>query len=159
MSAIAFKKGGVIFKQGDASDCMYDVLWGKVGIYANYGTPEEKLLTTLEIEQFFGEMGMIEGLPRSATAVALTNDTKVRIITPETFQELFRKSPARVLMVITNMSRRIRELTIDYLTACQTVAKSVEAEKAGAEIGGDLQTELEKLSQVYQQSGNAHGDN
>ena len=159
MSAIAFKKGGVIFKQGDASDCMYDVLWGKVGIYANYGTPEEKLLTTLETEQFFGEMGMIEGLPRSATAVALTNDTKVRIITPETFQELFRKSPARVLMVITNMSRRIRELTIDYLTACQTVAKSVEAEKAGAEIGGDLQTELEKLSQVYQQSGNAHGDN
>ena len=159
MSAISFKKGGVIFKQGDASDCMYDVLWGKVGIYANYGTPEEKLLTTLETEQFFGEMGMIEGLPRSATAVALTNDTKVRIITPETFQELFRKSPARVLMVITNMSRRIRELTIDYLTACQTVAKSVEAEKAGAEIGGDLQTELEKLSQVYQQSGNAHGDN
>lgn len=159
MSAISFKKGGVIFKQGDASDCMYDVLWGKVGIYANYGTPEEKLLTTLETEQFFGEMGMIEGLPRSATAVALTNDTKVRIITPETFQELFQKSPARVLMVITNMSRRIRELTIDYLTACQTVAKSVEAEKAGAEIGGDLQTELEKLSQVYQQSGNAHGDN
>ena len=159
MSAIVFKKGGVIFKQGDASDCMYDVLWGKVGIYANYGTPEEKLLTTLETEQFFGEMGMIEGLPRSATAVALTNDTKVRIITPETFQELFQKSPARVLMVITNMSRRIRELTIDYLTACQTVAKSVEAEKAGAEIGGDLQTELEKLSQVYQQSGNAHGDN
>ena len=159
MSAISFKKGGVIFKQGDASDCMYDVLWGKVGIYANYGTPEEKLLTTLETEQFFGEMGMIEGLPRSATAVALTNDTKVRIFTPETFQELFQKSPARVLMVITNMSRRIRELTIDYLTACQTVAKSVEAEKAGAEIGGDLQTELEKLSQVYQQSGNAHGDN
>ena len=159
MSAISFKKGGVIFKQGDASDCMYDVLWGKVGIYANYGTPEEKLLTTLETEQFFGEMGMIEGLPRSATAVALTNDTKVRIITPETFQELFRKSPARVLMVITNMSRRIRELTIDYLTACQTVAKSVEAEKAGAEIGGELRTDLEKLSQIYQQSGNAHGDN
>ena len=159
MSAIAFKKGGVIFKQGDASDCMYDVLWGKVGIYANYGTPEEKLLTTLEIEQFFGEMGMIEGLPRSATAVALTNDTKVRIITPETFQELFQKSPARVLMVITNMSRRIRELTIDYLTACQTVAKSVEAEKAGAEIGGELRTDLEKLSQIYQQFGNAHVDN
>ena len=159
MSAIVFKKGGVIFKQGDASDCMYDVLWGKVGIYANYGTPEEKLLTTLETEQFFGEMGMIEGLPRSATAVALKNDTKVRIITPETFQELFQKSPARVLMIIMNMSRRIRELTIDYLDACQTVAKSAEAEKAGAEISGELRTDLEKLSQIYQQFGNAHADN
>ena len=103
MSTKAFKKGGVIFKQGDASDCMYDILWGKVGIYVNYGTPEEKLLTTLETEQFFGEMGMIEGVPRSATAVALTSDTKVRIITPETFQELFKERPARVLMILRYM--------------------------------------------------------
>ena len=102
---------------------------------------------------------MIEGVPRSATAVALTSDTKVRIITPETFQELFKERPARVLMIIMNMSRRIRELTVDYLEACRTVARSVEAEKAGAEIDGDLQTDLEKLSQIYQQSGNAHTDN
>ena len=149
MSTKAFKKGGVIFKQGDASDCMYDILWGKVGIYVNYGTPEEKLLTTLETEQFFGEMGMIEGLPRSATAVALTSDTKVRIITPETFQELFKESPARVLLIMQNMSRRLRELTGEYLEACQTVADSVEAEKAGGEISGEQKTNLEKFSEIY----------
>ena len=149
MSTKAFKKGGVIFKQGDASDCMYDILWGKVGIYVNYGTPEEKLLTTLETEQFFGEMGMIEGVPRSATAVALTSDTKVRIITPETFQELFKESPARVLLIMQNMSRRLRELTGEYLEACQTVADSVEAEKAGGEISGEQKTNLEKLSEIY----------
>ena len=61
METKTFKKGEVIFKQGDLSDCMYDILWGEVGIYADYGTPEEKLLTTLETERFFGEMGMIEG--------------------------------------------------------------------------------------------------
>ena len=149
MSTKAFKKGGVIFKQGDASDCMYDILWGKVGIYVNYGTPEEKLLTTLETEQFFGEMGMIEGVPRSATAVALTSDTKVRIITPETFQELFKESPARVLLIMQNMSRRLRELTGEYLEACQTVADSVEAEKAGGEISGEQKTNLEKFSEIY----------
>ena len=159
MNTRTLQKGEIIFRQGDASDCMYDVYRGKIGVYANYGTPGEKLLTTLEAEQFFGEMGMIEGTPRSATAVALTSDTKVRVITPETFQELFQKSPARVLMVIMNMSRRIRELTIDYLDACQTVAKSAEAEKAGEEISGDLQTDLEKLSRIYQQSEKAHADN
>lgn len=157
MSTKAFKKGGVIFQQGDASDCMYDILWGKVGIYVNYGTPEEKLLTTLETEQFFGEMGMIEGLPRSATAVALTSDTKVRVITPESFQTYFQERPAKVLLIMQNMSRRIRELTVDYLEACRTVANSVEAENA--EIGGDLQTDLEKLSRIYQQSEKAHADN
>ena len=41
METKTFKKGEVIFKQGDLSDCMYDILWGEVGIYANYGTPEE----------------------------------------------------------------------------------------------------------------------
>ena len=29
------------------ADCMYDIRWGSVGIYANYGTKEEKLLTKL----------------------------------------------------------------------------------------------------------------
>lgn len=159
MSTKAFKKGEVIFRQGDASDCMYDILWGEVGIYTNYGTPEEKLLSTLRTEQFFGEMGMIEGLPRSATAVALTRDTQVRVITPESFQSYFHESPAKVLLIMQNMSRRIRELTIDYLEACRIVAKSAETEKAGTEIGGDLQTDLEKLSRIYQQSGNAHADN
>lgn len=149
MSAIAFKKGGVIFKQGDASDCMYDILWGKVGIYVNYGTPEEKLLTTLETEQFFGEMGMIEGVPRSATAVALTSDTKVFVITPESFQTYFQESPAKVLLIMQNMSRRLRELTGEYLEACQTVADSVEAEKAGGEISGEQKTNLEKFSEIY----------
>ena len=149
MSAISFKKGGVIFKQGDASDCMYDVLWGKVGIYANYGTPEEKLLTTLETEQFFGEMGMIEGHPRSATAVALTSDTKVFVITPESFHTYFQESPAKVLLIMQNMSRRLRELTGEYLEACQTVADSVEAEKAGGEISGEQKTNLEKFSEIY----------
>ena len=159
MNTIALKKGEIIFRQGDASTCMYDVFWGKVGIYANYGTPEEKLLTTLEKEQFFGEMGMIEGLPRSATAVALTSDTKVLVITPESFQSYFQERPVKVLLIMQNMGRLLRKLTEEYLEACRTVAKSAEAERAGAEIGGDLQTELEKLSQVYQQSGNAHGDN
>lgn len=159
MNTRTLQKGEIIFRQGDASNCMYDVFWGKVGIYANYGTPEEKLLTTLVTEQFFGEMGMIEGLPRSATAVALTSDTKVLVITPESFQTYFQERPAKVLLIIQNMSRRLRELTGEYLEACRTVAKSAEAEKTGAEIGGDLQAYLEKLSQVYQQSGNAHGDN
>ena len=159
MNTRTFKKGEIIFRQGDPSSCMYDVFWGKVGIYANYGTPEEKLLTTLETEQFFGEMGMIEGLPRSATAVALAGDTKLRVITPESFQTYFQESPAKVLLIMQNMSSRLRELTGEYLEACRTVAKSAEAEKAGAEIGGDLQTDLEKLSRVYQQSGNARTDN
>ena len=75
-----YKKGQVIFKEGDKADCMYDIRWGSVGIYANYGTKEEKLLTKLSTEEFFGEMGLIDDQPRSATAVALEKDTRVEVI-------------------------------------------------------------------------------
>lgn len=29
-----YKKGQVIFKEGDKADCMYDIRWGSVGIYS-----------------------------------------------------------------------------------------------------------------------------
>lgn len=153
-----YQKGELIFKQGEPSDCMYDVLWGEVGIYADYGTPEEKLLTTLETGRFFGEIGMIEGGFRSATAVALTNDVGVKIITPETFKTYFKENPSKVLVVMQNMSYRIRELTRQYLTACQTVAESVETEKTSEEKNGLLE-KLKKFSDVYRASAQTHADN
>ena len=155
----ALKKGDIIFKQGELSDCMYDILWGKVGIYADYGTPAEKLLTTLETEQFFGEMGMIECRLRSATAVALTNDTRLKVITPETFNAYFNANPAKVLVIMQHMSHRLRELTNDYLTACRTVAESVEAEKSGKEKSGGLLENLKKFSGVYWDSVKTPSDN
>ena len=152
MNTKTLKKGEIIFKQGDASTCMYDILWGKVGVYANYGTPDEKLFTVLETEQFFGEMGMIEGSPRSATVVAMEDGTKVLEITAETFEEYFKTRPAKVLMIMQNMSNRIRELTHDYLEACQTVTESVELEKNGKEKSSGLVANLKKFSDVYRES-------
>lgn len=152
METKTFKKGEIIFKQGDLSDCMYDILWGKVGIYANYGTPEEKLLTTLETERFFGEMGMIEGRLRSATAVALEKDTRGKVITPETFDTYFKENPAKVLLIMQNMSHRIRELTRDYLEACRAVAEAVETEKTGKEKSSWFKEKVRKLMDDYERA-------
>ena len=44
MEIKTFSKGKVVFKEGDPGDCMYDVYSGKVGVYAAYGEPEQKLL-------------------------------------------------------------------------------------------------------------------
>ena len=152
METKTFKKGEVIFKQGDLSDCMSDILWGEVGIYANYGTPEEKLLTTLETERFFGEMGMIEGRLRSATAVALEKDTRLKVITPESFDAYFKESPAKVLLIMQNMSHRIRELTRDYLEACRAVAEAVETEKTGKEKSSWFKEKVRKLMDDYERA-------
>lgn len=152
MNTKTFKKGEVIFRQGDPSDCMYDIHWGRVGIYANFGTLEEKQLTVLRPDQFFGEMGMIEGGPRSATAVAMENDTKIQEITAETFEEYFKTRPAKVLMVMQHMSSRLRELTKDYLEVCRTAAEEVKAEETGLPKSEWLKEHLDQFAAVGRMS-------
>ena len=84
-TVLILKRNEIIFSEGDKSDCMYDIRQGRVGIYANYGTKEEKLLTELSKDQFFGEMGIIEGYPRSATAVAMGDVTELTVIAKADF--------------------------------------------------------------------------
>ena len=44
MEKKTLKKGEVIFEQGKFEDWMYDTIQGRVGIYAGYGTEDEKLV-------------------------------------------------------------------------------------------------------------------
>lgn len=148
MSIKTLNKGEIVFKQGDPSPCMYDIHWGTVGIYANYGTLEEKRLTVLSADQFFGEMGMIEGVPRSATAVAMENNTRIQEITAETFAEYFQDRPAKVLMILQHMSSRLRGLTKDYLEVCRTAAAELEAEQTGMPKSEWLKEHLDQFAAV-----------
>lgn len=126
---LRFRKGQVIFRQDDPGDCLYYIGFGTVGIYKDYGTPNEKLLTTLTADQFFGEMGLIEKLPRSATAVVMEDDTVLTRITEEGLDEMFAERPTIILRTLQHISSRLRALTKDYVKACRTVAQMVEEEK------------------------------
>ena len=149
MEIRTYKRGEVIFKQGEYEPCMYDIHWGAVGIYVNYGTSGQKQLVELKPDEFFGEMGLIEASPRSATAVALEDGTKVQVITAETFNEYFKERPAKVFMIMQHMSQRLRRLTEDYLEACRTVAEAVETEQTGKEQSGGLKERLKKFAGIY----------
>lgn len=144
-----FKKGEVVFKQGDSAACMYDVRWGSVGIYLNYKHSGEKQLSVVKTEEFFGEMGLIEGLPRSATAVALENDTQIEVITPDTFEVYFKDKPAKVLMIMQHMSQRLRALTGEYLDACRAVAEIEETAESGAEKSEWFKKNYQKFANDY----------
>ena len=122
----SYQKGEVIFAQGDQADCMYDIEMGSVGIFTDYNTKQEKQLTTLYERQLFGEMGLIEGKPRSATAVALQDNTQVIIVSQETFADYFRRQPVKVVRIMQSMSKRIRGLTEAYLEACSAITEAAE---------------------------------
>lgn len=121
MEIKTFKKGEILFKQGDPGECMYDVYTGKVGIYSKYGTPEQQLLREIYPDQYFGEMGLLDHAPRSATAVAMENDTSAAVITEEAFGEFFATKPARVLMLMQQMSGNLRRRTNDYVAVCKEI--------------------------------------
>jgi len=95
MRGASYKKGEIIFREGDPGNCMYDIFWGRVGVYTGYGTPQEKKLAELKTEDFFGEMGLLDRAPRSATVVSLSDDTYLGVITESDFQNISRKSPRR----------------------------------------------------------------
>lgn len=106
-----FKKNQVIFEQGAYETFMYDIRWGRVGIYENYGKKDERLLRELDPNDVFGEMGLVEARPRSATAVSLEKDTQCMLITNEDFSAYFKDKPAKIVAIMQRMSQRIRDLS------------------------------------------------
>lgn len=144
---ITYKKGEVIFTQGDPADCMYDIQAGSVGIFIDYNTKQEKQLTTLNEKNIFGEMGLIEGRPRSATAVAMQDNTQLQIVTQENFAEYFRRQPAKVVRIMQGMGKRIRGLTEAYLEACSAITEA--SEKAETEAVSPMKLRFERYMQDY----------
>ncbi|MBO4915757.1 MAG: cyclic nucleotide-binding domain-containing protein [Oscillospiraceae bacterium] len=143
-----FKKGEIIYEQNRYENFLYEIQYGAVTLYQNYGTDQQILIKELEPGSFLGEMEVIEARPRTTTAVA-TEKTALRVITSGDLGALFRDRPALVMSIMQQMSARIRELTRQYNDACRVVSESIDAENAGVEKSPALQKERKKLSDYY----------
>ena len=145
---VSFKAGDVIFRAGEQADCMYDIYDGNVGIYSDYQTENAKLLATLSTEDVFGEMGILDDMPRSATAVCLTN-CAVMVVKPENFMAFFQNKPVKVLKILMQMCIQLRDLTKTYLQVCKTLEELPPVEENNsqedeilARLEQNLQTQL-----------------
>ena len=116
---LEFKRGEIIFREGDTGNYMYAIYGGSVGIYINYGTASQTKLTQLYQDAFFGEMGLIGEEKRSATAVVEEDGTILECIRAEDLEELFKSNPVKIDMILCHLSYRLRRLTIDYVAACR----------------------------------------
>jgi len=147
MKSISYSSGDVIFREGELQLTMYDIEKGSVGVYLDYDTEQKKQLTVLREHQFLGEMGLIEASPRSATAVALEDVTVLREIGENEFYEFMQHEPERLLLIMRQLSRRIRENTEQYQEACRALFEHEEAERNGTEKSETLNQQLETISQ------------
>ena len=150
MNTLVFKKGDVIFRQGDYSEVMYDIAKGKVGVFADYETEMAQQLAELKAGDFLGEMGMIEVYPRSATAVALEDDTALTEIGEDDLNEFFKDKPEKLLQIMKQMSARLRVVNQKYLNACRVAFENANAEAANAEKSEELKKEMDALYEEYE---------
>ena len=99
--------GDVIFEEGSTGRELYVVLDGEVEI-AKLNGGSKTVIITLGKGEFFGEMAVIDGSSRSATAIAATADTRVMRINHARFVYLVSQQPAFALMIMDALSRRLR---------------------------------------------------
>jgi CRP/FNR family transcriptional regulator, cyclic AMP receptor protein len=96
------KPGETIFKEGEPAKELYIIQSGKVEIQVG-----NRLLDTLEVNDIFGEMALIDGAPRSATATAKT-DVALVPMSKKDFLSLVTKAPTFALDVMGMLARRLR---------------------------------------------------
>lgn len=103
-----FEDGEIIVVEGEETREMFVIKEGAVEIFRQVGGHEVRL-AVLERGSFFGEMSLLEGLPRSATARA-RGPTELVILRPGSLLLRIRHDPTFAFELLQQMSRRIRQL-------------------------------------------------
>jgi CRP-like cAMP-binding protein len=96
----------VIFNEGELGTEMYIIQEGQVEI-VRLGSQGPKRLALLEKGDFFGEMSILNELPRTGTAAAAT-DTRLVEINGATFDEMLRANPEIAIRIMRKLSLRVR---------------------------------------------------
>ena len=111
MRARRFKRGEVVFHQGDPGDALFVVTSGAVKITLPSEAGEEAILATLRPGDFFGELALLDGAPRSATAAAL-EPTDTLVLSRAGFRELVSAQPAIRDALFAALAAELRRLTV-----------------------------------------------
>jgi CRP-like cAMP-binding protein len=104
-----FKKGAKIIEEGTLSDCAYIIESGRVQVSKTMSNGEEQVIGILEENDIFGEMSLIDSLPRSATVLAL-EDCTISVMTPEIFNSLSKHSPEALMPILKILASRLRKV-------------------------------------------------
>ena len=103
-----FKKDAKIIEEGTLSDCAYIIESGSVKVSKTTVNGEEQIIGILEQNDIFGEMGMIDSLPRSANVVAI-EDCTVTVMTQDIFNSLSKHNPTALIPVLKVLAKRLRK--------------------------------------------------
>ena len=137
-----YAAGSVIFAEGRGGDAVYFILKGDVVIRKTIDktTDAYKVIALLSKGEFFGEMALLESLPRSASAVAQNAATLLKLPAGE-FNRLLREDPAAALLffkgLVTSLSGRLRQTTREMVAVFEvgrTLVQGLDARPLAARV-------------------------
>lgn len=102
-----FRRGTYLFHQGDDADDMLFLWTGRLEIAAVSGGGQRQLITTLDPPQFFGELGVLGEMSRTATALAI-EDSTVWTVKGEVFVRFLSEHPQASRALLRALARQVR---------------------------------------------------
>ncbi len=124
IEAVDLPAGTNVFKRGDPGDAIFIVASGEVEIFVLDTTGQRIVFETAKAGDFFGELSLLDGDPRSASAVAIAETRALRIDRND-LSLLFTRHPTAALDVLSVIGRRLREA--DRLIGTRVVGSPNEA--------------------------------
>jgi CRP-like cAMP-binding protein len=106
-----FQQGETIFFQGDPGQALYLIETGRVRIYVQDDSGQEISVIFLSAGDIFGELAVIDGLPRSASASA-ADETNVHVLSRERLRAHLRASPQLAYNFMQALAVRVRYSTL-----------------------------------------------
>ncbi|WP_274362777.1 Crp/Fnr family transcriptional regulator [Paenibacillus thermotolerans] len=143
-----FRAGTVLFQQNEIGNVFYIVLTGSVKIYTSNAAGEEKILSTFKAGDSFGELALIDGKPRSASAQTLEDSTFLTI-SGNDFLKLLQTHFDISLAIMQELCTRLRDTNqhvydLTFLDARTRVIKNLItlANKNGIRSGNTIYIKL-----------------
>jgi CRP/FNR family cyclic AMP-dependent transcriptional regulator len=144
----SYRRGEVIFHQGDPGDSLHFLTDGRVKVVLDAETGEEAVIAILGPGDCFGELALIDGEPRSATVETL-EAVQTMSLSRADFMAFIRSNPQaaeRMLVALASMVRRADESMADLVfldLEGRLVKKLLElADAHGRDVDGAIEIEL-----------------
>lgn len=109
-----FSKGQTICLEGSTADSFYILVSGHVEVYKRGQNDEQQLLAEHGPGSFFGEMALIDNLPRSATIMA-KDECLLLSLSRNDFQQLIQNRASIAMAIMTSMSLLVRNSNENYV--------------------------------------------
>ena len=122
---IEYQPGTVIFEEGSQADRFYIVAEGAVEVWKDYELPEKDLLAVHEPGHLFGEMALIDELPRSATVLA-KEPTRLFYIARDDFQRIIQDNSEIAISILKSVTDMVRSSNEYFVENLRDRAKELE---------------------------------